>query len=497
MSQLIKSGPVLFLSPRKTSPLGEQGEPVQKLRTNVSLPALTILGALEASGFDTHFIDVAAEAPDHVEKLNNHIVANGLSDEETVKRILAIQPKFVLISSLFTFDQGVVDSLVVKLKRQLPNNAYVILGGTHASTKPVWHFEESNPDVIVIGEGEETIVELLQELNVSEPDLARIPGIAYQDSHGNMQITEPRRRLTDINLPLAYETVLKSSSEHTRYLDKHGRKSPVYFSDTIGDDVPCFTLFGSRGCKGFCKYCTTSWKYGRKIVHMGAEALYQQFLAMRRDYDVRVFTNQADAFGVHIEDIKFLKKVKIYRQSTGDHAFILNNPNAFYLNLFFRQNKTNEINVEFIELLAAAGFNVITIAIETFNQRFNDKVDWQVIDREQVIELCREIRLHDMKVEIYMMCCFPKQTREEFELDLKMAERLIPVTDQISWNWLSLLPGTKYYEQHIERPGKEKEYRRIIKDGYGCYNPVEVLNLSEVSINSFKDALVPFGQAWI
>ncbi len=218
---------------------------------------------------------------------------------------------------------------------------------------------------------------------------------------------------------------------------------------------------------------------------------------MRRDYDVRVFVNQADAFGVHVDDINFLKKVKSHRQSTGDHAFILNNPNAFYLNLFFRQNKTNEINVEFIKLLATAGFNVITIAIETFNQRFNDKVDWQAINHEQVIELCKEIRLHDMKVELYLMCCFPKQTMEEFTLDLKMAERLLPVTDQISWNWLSLLPGTKYYDQHIERLGKEKEYRRIIKEGYGCYNPVEELNLSEVSINYFKDAIVPFGQAWV
>ena len=155
MSKLNNNCPVLFLSPRKTSPLNEQGKPVQKFRTDVSIPALTILGVLEASGFETHFIDVAAEAPEHIEKLINHIIANGLSDDETVRRIVAIQPKFVLISSLFTFDQGVVDSLVRELKKTLPNDIYVILGGTHASTKPEWHFEEANPDVIVIGEGEE------------------------------------------------------------------------------------------------------------------------------------------------------------------------------------------------------------------------------------------------------------------------------------------------------------------------------------------------------
>ena len=497
MYQSIQNGSVLFLSPRKTSPIGKQGKPVQKLRTNVSLPALTILGALEATGFVTHFIDVAAEAPDRIKKLNNHVLANGLSDDETVKRILAIQPKFVLISSLFTFDQAVVDSLVIKLKQKLPSNSYVILGGTHASTKPAWHFEDSSPDIIVIGDGEETIVELLQELNVSKPDLARIPGIAYRDNQGNMHLTEARKRITDINLPWAYETVLKSSNGHTRYFDKHGRKSPVYYSDTIGDESPCFTLFGSRGCKGACKYCTTSWKYHSRTVHMGASALYNQFLVMRRDYNVRVFANQADAFGIHVEDIKFLEKIKNYRRSTGDHNFILNNPNAFYLNLFFSQNKRNSINIKLIELLATTGFNVITLAIETFNQHYNDKIDWKEIDREQVIELCKVIKQYGMKVEIYLMCCFPEQTIEEFQLDLKMAERLLPVTDQISWNWLSLLPGTKYYEQYIERPGKEMEYRHIIKDGYGCYNPLESLNFSEIPIDYFKDALVPYGQAWI
>ncbi|HHT9122669.1 MAG TPA: B12-binding domain-containing radical SAM protein [Candidatus Wunengus sp. YC63] len=497
MSQCANNKAVLFISPRKTSPVCEDWKLVQKLRTNVSVPALTILGVLEAAGFETHFLDVTTEAPAHIEKVNKQIVANGLSDEETIKRAVAIQPKFILIPSLFTFDQEVVDSLVRAIKKALPNNVYVVLGGTHASTKPEWHFEESDPDVIVIGEGEATIVELLKELSAPEPDLARIRGIAYRDSKGGIRKTEPSGRLMDLNYPWAYETVIMTPDCRIRYLDRHSRKSPIYFSEVTGDNAPCFTFLGSRGCVGTCKYCTTSRKYDRRILHMGAESMYRQFLKMRRDFNVSVFTNQADAFGVHAEDIRFLEMVQDYRQSSGDHSFILNNPNAFYLWSFFRGYRYNELRHDFLDLLSGSGFNVITLAVETLNQRFNDKVDCQLFSPKKIVELCQEIHLRGMKIEIYMMCCFPEQTYEEFAKDLKLAERLRPVTDQISWNWLSLLPGTVFYEQNIEQTGKEQAYRRIIRDGYGCYNPVEELNLSEVPINYYKEALAPYGQAWI
>lgn len=488
---------VLFISPRKTSPIGEDGEPVQKLRTNVSLPAFTILGVLEAAGFETHFLDVTTETPEHIEKLNKQKFANGFSNDETVKRVVAIQPKFILIPSLFAFDQEVVDSLVRAIRKVMLNDVYVILGGTHASTKPEWHFEESDPDVIVIGEGEITIVELLKELSSPEPNIARIRGIAYRDGQGRIRKTETRGRLVDLNHPWAYKTVLMTPDCRMRYLDRHSRKSPIYFSEITGDNAPCFTFFGSRGCVGTCKYCTTSRKYDRRIVHMGAESMYRQFLKMRHDFNVSVFTNQADAFGVHDEDMKFFEMIQKYRQSSGDHSFILNNPNAFYLRLFFRGYQYNEFNHDFLDLLSGSGFNVITLAVETLNQRFNDKVNYQLLDPEKIFELCQEIHLRGMKTEIYMMCCFPGQTYEEFERDLKMAERLRPVTDQISWHWISLLPNTAYYEQYIERAGRELAFRRIIREGYVFYNPVEQLNFSEVPINYYKEALAPYGQAWI
>src|ERR1035437_9780260 len=99
---------------------------------------------------------------------HSRIAGYGLSDRAVLERVAALQPKYTLLTSMFTFEQVLVDRLVRAIKGTLPR-VTVILGGIHASVRPEWHFEESNPDFIVIGEGEKTIVELLRELEKPEP----------------------------------------------------------------------------------------------------------------------------------------------------------------------------------------------------------------------------------------------------------------------------------------------------------------------------------------
>ena len=490
---VVMNNSVLFISPRKTSHIA-QGKSVQKIRADISVPAFTILGALEEAGFKTYFIDaVADDLSEHTELINKNIIAKGIPDKKIVKMIKNIQPKFILITSLFTFEQHIIDSLIAAIKKEL--DICVIVGGTHASEKPEWFFEKNiSPDIIVIGDGEETIVELINELNSSKPNLSYINGIVYRDNQGNIKRTKPKNRLTDLAKPWAYKTVLVKPDESMRYKNSQGKKHPLYSAKLSDDKAMNFTLYGSRGCVGNCKYCTTSRKYHQKIAHVGANFMYQQVLKMRNEYNICVFTNEADAFGTNNEDIKFLKMVQRYRHLKNDYAFVLNNPNAFYLRTFFTKN--GRLNTNFLDLLIGAGFNIITLAIETFTQRFNDKINWKSINIEQIIELCQEIKSRGIAIEIYMMCCFPGQIHSEFAKDLKMAEKLFPIVNNISWNWLSLLPGTVYYKQYIKNTGKEQLYKKAILNGYGWYDAVPELHLTKISIEYFRNALAPYGQSW-
>ena len=488
---------VFFISPRKTCALDAHGYPVQKLRCSVSLPALTILGALENAGFETDFLDLAADGWEHQEVLNSSAIQYGLSTEDAIDLIAQRNPKFVLITSMFTFEQMVVDELVCSIKKAFPE-IIVILGGVHATIRPDWHFEESAPDFIVLGEGEQTIVQLLTELAQDTPNVESVCGIAFRNSQGKIEKTPPRDRQVQLDWAWSYQRILLKPNGESRYIDKFCRKHPVYADSTIGEDVPSFAFYSSRGCRTKCHYCPASQKEGRIIRHMGAERAFTQFKTVRENYSVGVFANQSDAFCVSIEDKRFLKMVTDYRLSSGDNKFALNNPNAFFLHLFFPPEQDYNLDVDFLDLLVSAGFNTVTIAVETLIPRYNRKVNWNRIRPEQVIELCQVIRDKGLKSDIYMMYGFPEQTEEEFARDVTFGEALRVYADFVTWNGLTLLPDTRYYHDYIERQsGGEKKYRQTMRSGHAWHYPLDLFNFSHVPTSVFSEKIKPFGQSWI
>jgi radical SAM superfamily enzyme YgiQ (UPF0313 family) len=488
---------VLFISPRKTCALGSDEKPVQKMRSGVSLSGLTILGVLENSGFETDFIDMAADDMDNQQKLNGGAIQYGMSTENVIEYITEKKPGIILITSMFTSEQMVVDELVRSIKKIFPS-MIIILGGIHASIKPEWHFEESSPDFIVLGEGEETIVQLLRELNQQSPRVEQIPGIAYRNSQGVIEKTSTPLLLSKLIYPWAYQSVLHNQRDESRYVDSLCRKHSVYASSKICRDASSFAFYLSRGCRIGCFYCPAMNKDGNDIRHMGVERAFTQFKLVREIFNVEMFANQSDSFCVSFEDREFLKGVSDYRKTTGDEGFVINNPNAFFLHTFFPPDKDYNIDLDLLDLLVGAGFNTITIAIETLTPRFNKKVNWNRIKPEQVIELCQLIHRKGLCTDIYMMYGFPGQTLEEFDKDVKFGEALGEYVDFVTWNGLTLLPGTRYYFDYVEsRSGGENEYRKTMRSGLSWHYPLDVFNLSQVPAKVFCERIAPFGQSWI
>jgi len=492
-----QTGPnIAFVVPRKTSVVDCEGRPVQRLRSNVSLSALTILGAIEDAGFGSDYLDASAEGLDEIQMIDKQTLAYGLLPAATAQYVAEGKPRFVLVTSMFTFEQQMVNEIIGEVKAILPGVS-VILGGVHASVKPEWHFEESSPDFIVCGEGEDAVIELLKELASANPDPRKVHGIAFRRNDGRIEKTPPRRRLERLDRPWALRKVLRQEDGRVRYTDKMCRKHPAYVSERAGEDVGVFSFYGSRGCRCRCDYCPTTARDGANPRHMSAEFMFAQFLIARKEYNVHVFANQADNFGVQPDGVEFLRKVLDYRKTSGDLDFLLNNPNAFFLQQFFPPSNGYSLDIGFIDLLQGAGFNAITVAIESLSQRFNRKIDWKRIRPDDVVALCDEIRRRGMKSDIYMMFGFPGQTTEEFDRDVAFGERLLAHADVVSWNGVTLLPGTKYYEKYVDTSAKETEYRRIMRSGYAWHLPIEKFNLSRVPTERFRSALAPFGRSWL
>ncbi len=128
-----------------------------------------------------------------------------------------------------------------RLIREANPRATIIFGGPHASALP----EEAlrYGDIVVMREGDHTLVELLERLEESRahPRLADVKGIAYKEG-GEVVVTPPRPFLTNAELDALPFPVF-----------------PPYVLKRITHQTVCT----SRGCPFGCEYCSVIQSFGR------------------------------------------------------------------------------------------------------------------------------------------------------------------------------------------------------------------------------------------
>ncbi len=124
-----------------------------------------------------------------------------LNHDQMLERIAKIKPDIVGMGCGTTWVHCVYDA-AKKIKAKFPN-IKIVGGGMHFSAMPDDSIaEHPEIDIVVIGEGEITLLELLQELRRPKMNLAGINGLCYRDN-GKSVMTQPRALIEDLDsLPL-------------------------------------------------------------------------------------------------------------------------------------------------------------------------------------------------------------------------------------------------------------------------------------------------------
>jgi anaerobic magnesium-protoporphyrin IX monomethyl ester cyclase len=158
------------------------------------------------------------------------------------RHIGSYRPSIVATSG-FTCNAYVCARLIETAKA-LDENITTVAGGQHFSFIP----EESladfpEIDIIVRGEGEETLVELIRALG-NGGDLASVEGISFRHD-GQVVHTPPRPLIEDLDtLPYpAYHLVEENMKNY-------------HFTMMAGRRATYLNLEGARGCDHRCKFCT-------------------------------------------------------------------------------------------------------------------------------------------------------------------------------------------------------------------------------------------------
>jgi radical SAM superfamily enzyme YgiQ (UPF0313 family) len=199
-----------------------------------------LAGSLTAAGHEVQVIDAVGEALHAMHPgYRADILVNGLSVSEIVDRIRP-DTQFVGISCLFSHEWPVIRQLIAAIGVRLPG-VPLVLGGEHATAVPERCLAEAPAlAACALGEGEETIVEL-----VEAHALARVPGIVCRGPHGLIR-TAPRARIREIDAIAAPRWDLTPIE---RYLD-----GGFSFGVDRGRTMP---LLATRGCPYRCTFCSS------------------------------------------------------------------------------------------------------------------------------------------------------------------------------------------------------------------------------------------------
>lgn len=217
-----------------------------------------IAAVLEKRGYDVTVIDCIAEAPSNFFPFtdNPDIAAQGIDFDDLLRTLKGQSFDLIGVTVMFANNWLVNRHLINILKISFPD-ALVIAGGEQASAAATYSLLDCEGlDMVVIGEGEETISEVafLLESGISYENAS---GIAYKkrdvDGTVKVEVTPRRERIVKLD-------VIPEPAWHLFPLDKYFEHDLSY-GVAYGNSLP---LFATRGCPYQCTFCSSPLMWGTK-----------------------------------------------------------------------------------------------------------------------------------------------------------------------------------------------------------------------------------------
>lgn len=168
----------------------------------------------------------------------------------------------------------------------VPHKPFYIMGGHGPSPEPEYFLKRSGADCIVIGEGEITIVNLLDVLE-HRKGLATVKGIAYLDS-GRLIQTERQPLIQDINAIPFPAWDLFPMNYYALYRVGNMLKN----TDRVG------LVLSGRGCPFHCNFCYRMEK-GSRI--RSPENILEEIDILKKDYNLNFFLFQDELLMTSVE----------------------------------------------------------------------------------------------------------------------------------------------------------------------------------------------------
>ncbi|HEY6837990.1 MAG TPA: radical SAM protein [Geobacteraceae bacterium] len=306
----------------------------------------------------------------------------------------------------------------------------VVVGGPHVSAVPVETLERFPIfDVAVVGEGEETLLDLLG-VHEKGGDIGAVPGIVYRDG---LQVRATARRpfISDLDtLPFPAWDLLPGFP--------HRYAPPVFKTRRL----PAASLVTSRGCPNRCIFCDRS-VFGTSCHAFSAEYVVAMIEELYRDFGVREFAFEDDTFVTFRRRLTEICELLIARRLDISWSCL---------------GRVNHVTPELLALMKRAGCWQVSFGIESGSEAILRAIRKNVTC-DEIRRALQASRAAGLLNKGFFIVGHPGETRETLRETIDFALAL-PL-DDISVAMLTPFPGTEIFDRAAEFGTLDPDWGRM------------------------------------
>ncbi len=387
------------------------------------LGLLQLAGDLRAVGnWDVKVIDMEADF---------------MSIDDVINLTISYDPDIVGITLHATASHNVSVKIANGIKREL-KDTILIAGGHHATFLPTQMLNDGF-DIVVLGEGDLTIMEIGNA--IKNRDFSKVRGIVYKEGEKIIR-TPPAPLIEDLDkLPLpAFDLIEKER----------------YRIDAFGENQYVACIETARGCPYACDFCSVTPTWGNKWRNKSNPRILKEIEEIKKlGYNWIFFVDD-----IFIVWPNRSQRAKLFREMI-ERKLTIN---------FITQMRADVTarNPELIKLASDAGLRVAFLGVESGSQETLKKMHkgLAVSDSIRAVKVLHE---NGVIVFVGMMMGAPYETFKDIIATIKFSRKLADAgADGVQFSIYTPLPGTRIFVNSLQ----QKALFTLNWDYYDLLTPV-------------------------
>ncbi|WP_455392458.1 B12-binding domain-containing radical SAM protein [[Eubacterium] cellulosolvens] len=371
------------------------------------LSQMYIASSLLNSGYDVKIIDLNAKYFQY-------------NFEKIVSEIKAYEPNAICMS-LYTPTARFVYEFVSQLKSIYEfSDCLLIAGGPHPTAVPEEPLKYGF-DVVVRGEGEQTILELMDYIE-GKTVLKKIKGLSYNTSTGEIHHCAPRTFIKNLDsIPLSVNAIPLFDPSW-------------YLENGSVQNLPA-GLITSRGCPSRCTYCANI-VTGRRFRFRSLENVLGEMKYYNTTYGTTFFSFWDDSFTSNITRVSKLcgELIRLKQE----------NKIEFQWSCITR---ADGLTVKLVKEMVNAGCISISFGVESGSPETLAKIK-KDLNLKQVVKSLKWCKTEGLGTQVNFMLGFPWEREKHLQDTLDFMVKINDLVDAYSARGVVIpYPGTELYEK--------------------------------------------------